>query len=97
MGYRTRHKIKQLKGLIMATQAELSQQISQLSTQLERVHTEITDKVTNLEQKIQESGNVSQEVTTAMEQLKSRVQLLDDITPDTPSPTPGDNTSNAVA
>lgn len=72
---------------IMATQAELAQQLTDVATQVEKTKTEITTKISDLEAAIVAAGNTSPEVDAALASLKSAVQGVDDIVPDTPAPT----------
>ena len=68
-------------------QSELAQQMTTLTTQLEKVFTEINAKLTELGDAIEAADDVAPEVVTAFDALKASVQKTDDIVPDAPPPT----------
>lgn len=79
------HKLKS----IMATQAELAQQLKDLGTELGKIGSETTtllQKITDLEGQI---GNtdVSPELQAAFDAVKQQAQVVDDMVPDTPPTT----------
>lgn len=67
---------------IMATQAELAQQLRDLTAQNEKARVEILAKIAALEQAIIDAGNTTPEVDAALADLKASVQTDDDIVPD---------------
>lgn len=69
-------------GKIMASNAQLQQSLTDLGTQLDKAHTEITTKIAELEAAIAAGGNTTPEVDAALEALKGKVQNLDDLHPD---------------
>lgn len=70
----------------MATQQELADQLTSLTAQLTKVRTEVLTKISDLEAAIANAGQVSPEVQTALDALKTEVQAIDDINPDAPVP-----------
>lgn len=78
--------LAELKELLLTTQAELAQQLTALGTQVDKAHTEIVQKVSDLEAAIQAAGNVTPEVEAALDALRTKVQVLDDLNPDTAPP-----------
>jgi hypothetical protein len=68
--------------LIMATQAELAQELRDVKEQNDKSRAEILDKIADLEQAVIDAGNVTPEVQTALDELKASVQTDDDIVPD---------------
>jgi len=77
-----KHKFNQ----IMATQAELAQQLRDITAQNEKSRTEILGKIADLEAALAAAGNTSPEVDEAVAALKASVQTDDDIVPDAPTP-----------
>jgi uncharacterized protein (DUF3084 family) len=80
------HK-NQLK--IMATQAELAAQLNTVATQVGKIGQESTktlEKVQELEEALANQDNVSPELQTAFDNLKSQVQTVDDLVVDTTIP-----------
>lgn len=74
--------INQLKDSLMTSQAELAQQLSDLTAQTEKARAEIVGKVASLEEAITNAGNVTPEVEAALASLKAAVQSVDDLNPD---------------
>jgi len=70
----------------MTTQAELAQALTALGAQLEKARGEITQKVSDLEAALAGAANVTPEVQAAFDALKAKVQVLDDLNPDAPTP-----------
>jgi hypothetical protein len=70
---------------IMATQAELAQQLRDITAQNEKSRTEILAKIADLETALANAGNTSPEVDEAVAALKASVQTDDDIVPDAPT------------
>lgn len=64
-------------------QQELAQFLADLKAQVDKSKTEITDKIAALEQAINNSGTTTPEVDAALADLKTSVQGVDDIVPDT--------------
>lgn len=78
---------------IMATQTELIQTINAISTQVGKIKDESTatlNKVTELQDIIDNQGGVSPELQAAVDQLKAQVQVVDDLVADTPAPPPAE-------
>jgi ABC-type transporter Mla subunit MlaD len=71
---------------IMATQAEIAQQLTALKDQLTKIGTEVTTKLGELETAIANAGNATQEVEDALAALKTAVQAVDDLVPDAEPP-----------
>lgn len=69
----------------MAKQSDLAQQLNDLVTQLSKVNTEITGKISDLEAELANQDNVSPGLQAAFDALKPSVQALDDIVPDVPT------------
>ena len=67
---------------IMATQAELAQQLRDINTQNEKSRVEILQKIADLEAALANAGNTTPEVDEAVAALKASVQTDDDIVPD---------------
>lgn len=67
---------------IMATQQELAQQISAVTTELSKVNDEIQAKIQTLVDAASNAGNVSPELQAAVDALVPAAQKLDDIVPD---------------
>lgn len=67
---------------IMATQAELAQQLRDITAQNEKARLEILAKITALEEALANAGTTTPEVDEAVAALKASVQTDDDITPD---------------
>lgn len=68
---------------IMATQAELAQELRDLKAQNDKARAEILQKIADLEAAIVAAGNTTPEVDAALADLKASVQTDDDIVPDT--------------
>jgi hypothetical protein len=70
---------------IMTTQAELAQQIVDLTEQNDRARAEVLDRISALQAALDAATNVDPAVTNAFAALKASVQADDDIVPD-PAP-----------
>jgi hypothetical protein len=68
--------------IIMASNAQLQQDLTDLGTQVDKVAAEITKRIADLEAAIAAGGASSPEVDAALAALKTKVQSLDDVTPD---------------
>ncbi len=77
--------LHQQKKIIM-NQTELAQALNDVSTQLDKVFAEITAEIQKLEDAINNAGSTSPEVDTALTSLKAKVQTLDDLNQDIPTP-----------
>lgn len=84
-------KIKGPLESILMKQTELEQELKQLTTQSSKIAAEqsarfdvLTAKIAELEAAIQAGGDVTQEVTDALAELKTAQQSLDDMIPDAP-------------
>jgi seryl-tRNA synthetase len=64
------------------TQAETAAEIRAIKDQNEKARLEILAKIKTLEDAIETSGNTSDEVDAAVQDLKASVQTDDDIVPD---------------
>ena len=67
---------------IMTTQAELAQQITDLTAQNERARAEVLAKIADMQAAIDAAGAVDPAVLEAFDALKASVQADDDIVPD---------------
>ena len=79
--------ILRLQERIMATQAELAQQLTALGVQLGKIGSESSAtlaKVSALEEALANAGNVTPELQAAFDAVKAQVQLVDDLVPDQP-------------
>jgi hypothetical protein len=72
---------------IMATQAELAQQLTDLKAQNDKAHAEHLAKLAELETAIANAGNTTPEVDAALAALKESIQRDDDMNPDAEPPT----------
>lgn len=68
------------------SQSELAQQLRDIKTQADKGKAEILSKIQALEDAINAAGGTTEEVDTALADLKSAVQGIDDIVPDAPNP-----------
>lgn len=68
------------------SQSELAQQLADVKAQVEKSRTEIVGKIQQLEDALEDAGNVSPEVENALSELKASVQAVDDIVPDAEEP-----------
>lgn len=66
----------------MATQAELATALNNASDQLEKVKTEILQKLQELTDAVNNAGQTTPEVDQALERLRASTQGLDDVVPD---------------
>lgn len=70
----------------MATQAELAQQLRDITAQNEKSRVEILQKIADLEAALAAAGSTTPEVDEAVAALKASVQTDDDLNPDAPTP-----------
>jgi hypothetical protein len=70
---------------IMASQAELAQQLRDITAQNEKSRAEIIAKIAALEEALANAGTTTPEVDEAVAALKASVQTDDDIVPDAPT------------
>ncbi len=68
--------------IIMATQAELAQQLRDITAQNEKARVEILAKIAALEAALAAAGQTTAEVDAAVADLKASVQTDDDLNPD---------------
>jgi len=66
----------------MSTQAEVAQQLVELSTQLDKATAEITAEIQKLQDAIANAGSSTPEVDAALANVKAKVQALDDLNAD---------------
>lgn len=92
----TLHDLKQMEKRIMATQAEVVEELRTLKTQVGKIRTEVTDAKTELQATIKRledviaagnTGEASAELVAIKDELKAEFQTLDDLHTDKP-PTP---------
>ena len=67
---------------IMTTQAELAQQITDLTAQNEKARAEVLAKIADMQAALDAAGSVDPTVLEAFAALKASVQADDDIVPD---------------
>ena len=67
---------------IMTTQAELAQQITDLTAQNEKARAEVLAKIADMQAALDAAGSVDPTVLEAFDALKASVQADDDIVPD---------------
>lgn len=72
--------------MIMATQAELAQQLRDITAQNEKARQEILQKIAELEAALENAGGTTPEVDEAVAALKASVQTDDDLHPDAEPP-----------
>lgn len=79
----------------MATQAELAQQLRDITAQNEKARAEILANVQRLEEAVAAAGATTPEVDEALAALRASVQADDDLNPDgtTQPPTGGADTA----
>ena len=84
--------LKQIKRILIMTQAEAAQQIKDLTAQVAKIGVETgatLQKVKDLEALIASGGDATPEVVQALAELKAQAQATDDLVPDAPpAPTP---------
>lgn len=83
--FRFFHRCKRITNLleiIMATQAELAQQLRDITAQNEKARAEILTKIADLETALANAGATTPEVDEAVAALKASVQTDDDLNPD---------------
>lgn len=71
----------------MSTQAELAAQLKAVTAQIQKIGTETTktlEKVSQLEDALNNQGNVTPELQTAFDELKAQVTTVDDLIADVP-------------
>lgn len=73
---------------IMATQAQLAQELRDVKVQNDKSRAEILAKIAALEDAIANGGGTTPEVDAALADLKASVQTDDDIVPDAPPAEP---------
>lgn len=78
--------INSLRKLITMTNAELAASLEALSTQLDKVTTELQTEIKGLEDAIATAGGSTPEVDAALAKVKSRVDALDALNADTVVP-----------
>ncbi len=81
-------KQQQNQRQIMATQKDLADSLTALTTQVAKIGDEtakLIRKIADLETALNNVDNVSPEVQTAFDALKAQVQVVDDAVPDAPA------------
>jgi hypothetical protein len=76
--------LKTLKEIKM-NQTELAAQLADVKATLVKANAEVVAKIANLEEKIEQSGQVDPAVLDALAELKIAAKAVDDIIPDAPS------------
>lgn len=76
------HLIIKQNHTIMSTQQQVADQLTALSTQLDKALAEIQAEIQKLQDAVTAGGNSSPEVDAALDSLKSKVQALDDLNAD---------------
>jgi predicted transcriptional regulator len=79
---------KRLEKVLM-NQAELAAQLTEIGAQIAKIGEESAAtllKVTELEEALENAGDVTPEVQAAFDALKAQVQVVDDLVPDAPTP-----------
>jgi hypothetical protein len=79
-------ELHSLKGLIMATNAELQASLTAIADQLDKAAGELTAEIQKLEDELAAAGGTTPEVDAVVARLKAKVQALDDMNPDAPAP-----------
>ena len=97
-GLATKHDLERTENRIMASQAELAQQLREVLAQQKKTSGEISavqasvdtlkQKITDLEAVIATGGEASAELTQAVADVKAQAQVVDDQIPDLPPPPP---------
>lgn len=75
---------KRLKEIAMANQAETAQSLRDMKAQADKSQAEIIAKVQAMQAAIDAAGTTTPEIDAAMTDLKTAIQGLDDLNPDTP-------------
>jgi uncharacterized protein YoxC len=81
--------IRKLIGVIMATKDEVIANLTALNSSLEQVRTETTAlvaKVAELEEAIENSTDVPEEIATLVSEISAKVKAIDDLVPNVPDP-----------
>jgi hypothetical protein len=79
------HLLHRKVNFIMATQAELANDLRNVTTQITKIGVETAktlQKVIDLEELLANGGNTTPEVDEALAALKAQAQLTDDLVPD---------------
>jgi fructose-1,6-bisphosphatase len=79
------HSILAKVTTIMTTQAELGQKLDALTTQVTKIKTEVTGKLSELATAIENQGNVSPEVQEKLDALSAAVAGVDGLIDDAPA------------
>lgn len=89
-----------IRNLVMATKEEVVQQAQAVKAKLEKIGGEtraLLDKITELQSTVDGAKNVPQEIVDAMSELSAQADVVDNLNPDAPVPTPGDTTGTPPA
>jgi hypothetical protein len=84
-------RIDSLRRIIEMNQHELAQELVNVTEKVNKIGTETTallGKVDELQAAIEQAGNVTPEVQTALDALKAQAQTVDDLVPDATAPAP---------
>lgn len=82
-------KLTEKVDAIMATQAELVAELEAVAAAVAKIGTETSatlDRVAELEAALAAAGDVGPEVVAALDALKTQVELVDGLVPDSPTP-----------
>ena len=85
------HTVLKLLGDIMATQAELTKQVNDLTAKVTKIGTEtrtLLDKIDQLQAVIDAGAEVSPELQKAVDDLSAQAEVVDGLVPDAPPPSP---------
>lgn len=77
-----------LKRIIMTTQQELAQQLTETTAKIDKIGGEtrsLLTKIQELTDAVNNAGNVSPEVEAALQALKAQVDIVDSLVPDAES------------
>lgn len=73
------NRFHHLEKIIMASNAELQQALTDIGNQADKAKAEIVQRIAALEEALANAGNTTPEVDAAVEALKGKVQALDDL------------------
>ena len=86
----TLHRILLTQEAIMATQKDAAEQLKAIGDKLDKIAVEenkLQASIATLTTAVEAGGNVTPELQAAIDDVKAKAQVLDDIVPDAP-PTP---------
>ena len=92
----TKQDVNQLEHTIMAKVSELAAILNGINDEVNKAKTEILQKISDLEASLSDV-ELPADATAALDALKTSVQSVDDIVPDSVTPPPGEGTPPAAA